>query len=124
MKESFQELVESLKKSRSTCPWTKSMTLEFMSKEILSEAKEIEEAVNKKDFENVKEEVGDVLMDCLTLAIIAEEHGYFTIKESFEEVTKKLKRRKPWVFGDAKVETVEEAIAMWNAIKNKEKENI
>jgi tetrapyrrole methylase family protein/MazG family protein len=112
-----------LKKSRSICPWTKTMTLEFMSKEILSEAKEVEEAVQNKDFEHLKEEIGDVLMDCLTLAIIAEEHGYFTIKEAFEEVTKKIKRRKPWVFGDAKVENIEEAIAMWNEIKRKEKEN-
>ena len=121
MKESFNELVEALWQCREKCPWAKGMTIEGMADEIRKEAEEIKAAVGAKNFDEIREEVGDTIMVCIYLALIAEEKGVFTIKDVFKDVTEKLKRRKPWVFGDEKITTIEGAIKRWKEIKAKEK---
>lgn len=121
MKDSFEQLVNDIRKCRKECPWMKKQTLEKQKKEVLLEAQEVAEAIDKKDYGHLKEELGDLLYDTLHLIEIGVEKGFFTTKEVIEEVNAKIRRRKPWVFGDAKVKTAEEAAAMWNKIKQKEK---
>jgi len=73
------------------------------------------------DYENLKEELGDLLYDLMHLVEIGVEEGLFTTKEVIEQVNAKLVRRKPWVFGDEKIETAEAAEKRWNEIKAEEK---
>ncbi len=122
MKDSFMQLIEAIRKSREKCPWMKEQTLEKQKDEMLSEAKEVAEAIEKKDYENLREELGDLLYDTLHLIEIGTEMELFTAKEVFEEANAKIIRRKPWVFGDEKINTVEEAVARWQEIKKEEKE--
>ena len=121
MENSFKSLVESLKKSRKECPWSKERTIEEQVYELINEANEVLESVKKKDIGNLKEELGDLLMDLISIGVLAEEEKLFTIKEMIEGVKQKLITRKPWVFGGEKVTTKEEAIKRWNEIKKLEK---
>jgi len=122
MKE-FESLVSALKKSREKCPWSRDREIEEHIHELVKEAQEAFEATEKKDYENLKEELGDLLMDLVFISIIAEEKKLFSIKEIIEDVQKKLIRRKPWVFGNETVTTKEGAVARWNQIKEQEKAN-
>ena len=110
MKESFEDLVKVMKKLRKECLWDKEQTFETLVPHTLEEAQEIAEAVEKKDWENLKEELGDVLYHILFYSEIAEEKELFDIKAVMEEAGKKLKRRHPHVFGDVKVSGVEEIL--------------
>jgi uncharacterized protein YabN with tetrapyrrole methylase and pyrophosphatase domain len=116
----FDELIATLKKNRE-CPWCKELTIEAMKKEILSEAKEVADEIDNKDYPALKDELGDLLMDTLHIAILCEEQGLFKAKDVLEMPTKKLHRRKPWIFGNEKVANKEEAVKRWNEIKAEEK---
>jgi len=120
MKKEFEELVEILHICRSNCPWTSRQTIESYAKEAFSEAEEMVKAVEKKDHENLKEELGDMLWDTLMIAHIAEQQGLFTAKEIMQSIVEKIKRRKPYLFEGRKV-TIEEAGRIWEEVKAKEK---
>ena len=122
MKESFQKLYNDLKLSRAKCPWSSEQTLVKHIPELKKEILEVEEAIKNNDPINLKEELGDVFMDAFFLMVIAEEQGIMP-KEVIQNVNEKLVRRKPWVFGDLKIKDKEEAIKVWNQIKQKEKEH-
>ncbi|MBI2129812.1 nucleotide pyrophosphohydrolase [Candidatus Woesearchaeota archaeon] len=121
MKQSFEELVVAIKKTLEKCPWAKEQTIEKHKEEILSEAEEIAEAIDKKDYENLKEELGDLFYDILFICAISEEKKLFTTKEVIDGVKDKLVRRKPWVFGNETVKSSEEAVKRWDEIKKKER---
>ena len=120
MKESLEELVELMLKNKDKCPWVKELTLDSQKLELESEVKEVIEAIDKKDFQNLKEELGDVLWDTLLLACLAEKEGLFTVKEVFQEVSEKIKRRKPWLSEERQV-SLEEAREHWFKAKEEEK---
>ncbi|MEK6868234.1 MAG: MazG nucleotide pyrophosphohydrolase domain-containing protein [Nanoarchaeota archaeon] len=87
------------------------------------EARELIEAMKTKDYEHIKEELGDVLMDWAHACKLAEEQGLFTIKDVLDAVNEKIKRRKPYVLDAEKKEmTKEEAVRIWKEVKKKEKE--
>lgn len=92
-----------------------------MKKELLSEAQEVAEAIDKKDYENLREELGDLLFDLLSIALIAEENKLFGAKRMLDDAAGKLIRRHPHVFGDKKASTPEEAKLLWLEEKEKEK---
>lgn len=122
MKESFEKFYNDLKLSRKKCPWAKEHILSQHLNDLRSEIDEVEQALKKKDDLNLKEELGDVFWDTLYMLVIAEEEKGFNIKEIIENARAKQIRRKPWVFGNVKVNSKEEAIKLWNEIKKKEKE--
>ena len=121
MKNQFEKLYHDLKLARKKCPWANQQTLFAHVEELQEELDEVKQAIEKNDDKNLKEELGDVFMDAFFLMVIAEEKG-IDIKETIKNVNDKLVRRKPWVFGDMKVSSKEEAIRIWNEIKKKEKE--
>ncbi len=120
MKE-MQKLFDALQQSRKKCPWSKEQELQEHFKELEREIEEAKEALDKKDYANLKEELGDVLMDLVFISIIAEEEKLFSLQDMMESANTKLRRRKPWVFGDEKITTKQEAIKRWNEIKSEEK---
>lgn len=121
MEKAMKDFLESLLIQRKKCPWAKNRSIEQQLPELESEIQEFKQAMAKNDLENMREEYGDILWDALFIGVIAEEKGLFSIKEAIQEVHAKLKRRKPWVFGNEKVKTAEEAVKRWHEIKAEEK---
>ena len=120
MKE-FEQLVAALQESRKKCPWSKEQEMKAHLLELQNEVEEALQAIENNDSKNLQEELGDILMDAAFIAIVAEEKGLFKIKDMIDESTKKIKRRKPWVFGSEIITTKEEAASRWNEIKEQEK---
>ena len=124
-KYTYEQLVDIIAELRSDhgCPWDRAQTHESMIKCLRDECEEVVEAINNHDDENLCEELGDVLLQVLLHAQIAKEEGRFTIADVVDGLAKKMIRRHPHVFGDApQAATPEEGLAMWKAIKEKEKE--
>lgn len=105
------------------CPWVRRQTIEKQLDEFKTEIKELEDAITNEDIDNLKEELGDVFWDLLLLIKICEEEHDLKIEDVLEGICQKMIRRKPYVFGDEKAETPEEALIIWKRIKREEKEN-
>ncbi len=122
MKE-FDELVRIAKKLRAPggCPWDRSRKLTDLKEDLLEEAEEVGQALDNKDDENLREELGDLIFNIVLALVIAEEEGKFTGKEVLEDIAKKIISRHTWVFGEDKATTPEEALKIW--AKNKAKED-
>ena len=103
------------------CPWDREQTYESLKKCLADETQEVFEAVDRHDTENLCEELGDVLLQVMLNSQIAKEEGAFTIDDVIDGLCQKMVRRHPHVFGDAKVNTTEEGLALWNEIKAQEK---
>ncbi len=123
-KELFAEMMGIITKLRGPegCLWDRKQTLESLAPNILEEAKEISGAVESEDINNLREELGDLLMVILMEIEIAQEKGLFTYSDVLSGAIKKFVRRHPHVFGDVKVNTPEEALALWKKMKREEKE--
>ena len=120
---SFQELREIVAELRSPegCPWDREQTYESLKKTLSDETQEVLDAVDNKDMENLKEELGDLLLQVVFYAQIASEDGFFTLDDVISGLARKMVRRHPHVFGDEKAETSEEALELWYRIKAMEK---
>ncbi len=126
MKNTFSDLVETfaILRGPNGCPWDKKQTHESLIKCLQNESQELIDAINNKDDENMKEELGDVLLQVLIHSQIAAEEGKFTIDYVIQGLYDKLHRRHPHVFGEhAKAASPEEALAVWREMKKKEREN-
>ena len=123
-KHNMSELLEivSILRSPQGCSWDKAQTFESMRECLKNECQEVIDAIDKKDYENLCEELGDVLLQVLLNAEIASEEGRFNFNDVVQMLAEKLIRRHPHVFGDIKQpETPEEALALWKSVKEKEK---
>ena len=126
--ESFDELKEVVRRLRAPggCPWDKEQTHSSLKAGIIEEATEVISGINiyerTGNAENLKEELGDLLLQVVMQAQIAEEEGIFTMDDVAKGITEKLIRRHPHVFGDVKVSGSDEILANWEEIKAKEKE--
>lgn len=119
--EQLKEIVAELRSDHG-CPWDRAQTHESMIKNLREECEEVIGAIEKKDDENLCEELGDVLLQVLLHAQIATEEGRFSMTEVVDGLAKKLVRRHPHVFGDeAPAATPEEGLARWKAMKEKER---
>ncbi len=123
-KYTYEELLNIVAELRGEhgCPWDKAQTHESLIKCLQEESGEVIEAIQKKDDENLCEELGDVLLQVLMHSQIAAEGQRFTIEDVVDMLAKKLVRRHPHVFGDQKALTPEEGLASWEAVKRMEKE--
>ena len=120
---SFQDLTDVIATLRSEkgCPWDREQTFESLKQCLADETEEAMAAVDNKDMDNLCEELGDVLLLVMMNSQIAREKGFFTIDDVVDGICRKMIRRHPHVFGDAKVNTAAEGLALWNAIKAQEK---
>ena len=119
----FVDLVNIVEKLRSPegCPWDKEQTHESLLPYFLEEAYEVIESVELKEWETLKEELGDVLLHILLQAKIADETNKFNISDSLEVINNKLVNRHPHVFGDDNIDASVEAKQNWEDIKHVEK---
>lgn len=123
-KRTFEELVELMKKLRAPggCPWDREQTLEDLKPFIIEEAYEVVDAIDKGDRTSLREEIGDLLLEAVFAAQIAEEEGSFDISDSITGVHDKLVRRHPHVFGDVIAESAGEVVVNWEKLKNAERQ--
>ncbi|MFD9370749.1 nucleoside triphosphate pyrophosphohydrolase [Streptomyces sp. NPDC060020] len=120
------DLVQVMDRVRRECPWTSRQTHEGLAKYAIEEAYELVEAIEDGDREELREELGDVLLQVVFHARIAEEHEdpdeAFSIDDVAGALVEKLIRRHPHVFGDAEAETPEDVSAHWQRTKAVEKQ--
>ena len=112
-----------LLRSENGCPWDHGcrQTNESIKMSVIEEAYEVLEAINSKNIDNFKEELGDLLLQIIFHSQICSEKNLFTFEDVVEEICKKLIRRHPHVFGDEKITNVDEVLKNWNKIKKEEK---
>lgn len=103
------------------CPWDIEQTHASIRSNMIEEVYEYLEAVDAGDYEGMREELGDVLMQVVFHARMAQEAGRFDLQDIIDEVVDKLIRRHPHVFGDTHVEGSDEVLVNWEAIKKQEK---
>ena len=107
------------------CPWDREQTHGSLKAACVEEAAEVVGGINileqTGNAENLKEELGDLLLQVVMHAQIAKEEGRFTIDDVIDGLCRKMVRRHPHVFGGVKVNSVEEGTALWNQIKMQEK---
>ena len=126
--ESFNKLRETVRHLRAEdgCPWDREQSHESLKPEVIEEAAEVICGINAYEqtgnCENLKEELGDLLLQIVMHAQIAEEEGIFTLDDVISGITEKMVRRHPHVFGNKKVSGSEEVLVNWEEIKRKEKE--
>lgn len=118
----FIEIIAALR-APDGCPWDIKQTHESLKECLVEESGEVIAAIDNKDDENLCEELGDLLLQVVMHAQIAAEEGRFTIDDVIQCVSKKMIRRHPHVFGDVKVSSQEESLALWKKIKAQEKAN-
>jgi len=117
----FEDFVKIVRKLRKECPWDREQTLESLRPFLLEEVNEAISAIEKKDYANLAEEVGDMLLHVVMLSVFAEEDKHFDLAKVIEIVSEKMKRRHPHVFGDLKASNKEEVLVQWEKIKRGEK---
>jgi tetrapyrrole methylase family protein/MazG family protein len=103
------------------CPWDAEQTHESLKRYLVEECYEVIEAIEAEDDRLLQEELGDLLLQPLFHAAIAEERGAFTIDDVLTTLSDKLVRRHPHVFGDQEIRTSDEQVANWEKIKKEEK---
>lgn len=119
----FIEIIAALR-APGGCPWDISQTHESLKECLMEESDEVLQAIDSGDDANLCEELGDVLLQVVMHAQIASEEGRFDINDVIQDVSEKMVRRHPHVFGDVKVTSQEESLALWKKIKEEEKINL
>jgi len=121
----FDELVSLMDRLRGEggCPWDREQTPRDLRGYLLEEAYEVIEAIDEERPELLREELGDLLFQIVFLARIAAERGQFTVRDVARDVTEKMTRRHPHVFGDSDAATSTEVLRQWEEIKAREKES-
>jgi len=117
----FEEVLRVMRTLRGRCPWDKEQTHESLTKYLIEESWELNEAVAHKDPEKIKAELGDVLLQVVFHSVIGEEEGAFTTAEVLSGIRDKLIRRHPHVFGDPRALTPEGVEKQWESIKGEER---
>ena len=122
--EEFLKVIEELR-SEHGCPWDREQTHASLKQCMLEEAYEVIEGIEEYeatgDYKNLREELGDVLLQVVLHAQIAGEEGRFTMGDIVDEICEKMIRRHPHVFGDAAAENSQESLVLWEDIKKQEK---
>ena len=122
--EEFLKVIEELR-SEHGCPWDREQTHASLKQCMLEEAYEVIDGITEYettgDYKNLREELGDVLLQVVLHAQIAKEEGRFTMEDIVDEICEKMIRRHPHVFGDAAAENSKESLVLWEDIKKQEK---
>lgn len=121
--ERLPELVAIMRKllAEDGCPWDREQTLETLRPYVIEEAHEVVDAIDRKNLSDLREELGDLLLQIVFQSELSE--GAFGIDDVIGGICDKLVRRHPHVFGDQKVKDADEVREHWEALKAKEKKD-
>lgn len=118
--EAFERLLIIMDELREKCPWDKKQTTESLRNLTIEETYELADAILNDDYNEIKEELGDLMLHMVFYAKIAEEKGAFNIADALNAVCDKLINRHPHIYGDIEVEDEEEVKRNWEQLKLKE----
>lgn len=123
--EDFVKIIEKLR-AKDGCPWDREQTHDSLRPCMMEEAAEFVSSVRiyheSGSAENMREELGDILLQVVMHSVIAEEEELFTLRDVVEEVSEKMVRRHPHIFGTVHADSSEQVLQNWDEIKKKEKE--
>lgn len=121
----LQELKETVSRLRGPggCPWDREQTHKSLCDHLIEECAELLDTIDRDDTVHMREELGDLLLHIYLHAQMEDEIGHFDIEDVARDINDKLIRRHPHVFGDVKIEGVEELYEQWESIKSSEKKN-
>ncbi|MCA0267602.1 MAG: nucleoside triphosphate pyrophosphohydrolase [Bacteroidetes bacterium] len=117
LRDALADFVALVRHLRRDCPWDREQTHASTRSNLLEEAYEAADAIDREDWPDFSKELGDVLLHVVFHSVIAEGDGRFTLLDVVTQETEKLVRRHPHVFGDAAVSGTTEVLANWEAIK-------
>lgn len=122
--EQFERAVSIMARLRAPggCPWDREQTFDSIKPYTLEETYEVLEAIDNRDWDELKSELGDLLLQVLFYAEMAQEEGRFTIGDVLDRLSNKLVSRHPHVFGDVEAKTPADVLRNWEALKAREKE--
>lgn len=121
--EAFGKLLDIMDELREKCPWDKKQTMESLRILTIEETHELADAVISNNLDEIKSELGDILLHMVFYAKIGEEKGAFDIADVLHGISEKLIHRHPHIYGNTKVENEQEVKENWEQIKLKEKAN-
>ena len=123
MKSNIEKLLETMRilRGENGCKWDREQTHKSIRENMLEEAYEAIDAINANDMKHLKEELGDVLLQVVLHAQIADDNGYFNFDDVAKNINEKLIHRHPHVFSDTKVANVGEILSNWEKLKLEEK---
>jgi MazG family protein len=123
--EKFQQLVALMARLRGPggCPWDREQTFDTIKPYTLEETYEVLDAIDRRDWKEVAEELGDLMLQVVFYAQMAEEQGLFQISDSLDAINWKLIRRHPHVFGEEKAQSAGDVKRIWGEIKAAEKKD-
>lgn len=113
----FMNLIKIMKRLREECPWDRKQTAHSLRQYILEEAYEAVESIDNQDWQELKNELGDLMLQIVFQAEIAQENNLFTLQAVLHQINDKLIRRHPHVFGEIKVKNADEVKENWEQIK-------
>jgi len=121
--EKFQKLVDIMARLRGPggCPWDREQTFDTIKPYTLEETYEVLDAIDRRDWPGLAEELGDFLLQAVFYAQMAAEANLFSIDDALEAINRKLVRRHPHVFGEGSAETAGDVKRIWGEIKTAEK---
>jgi XTP/dITP diphosphohydrolase len=119
-KEQFERLLHIMDELREQCPWDKKQTIETLRPLTIEETYELADAILDKDYENIKKELGDILLHLVFYARIGREEGKFDMAQSIDSLCQKLIHRHPHIYGDVKVDNEDQVKENWEKLKLKE----
>jgi tetrapyrrole methylase family protein / MazG family protein len=120
MSDVYTDFVSIVRRLRRECPWDREQTHESIRQNLIEEAYEVIDAIDSKDAEELKQELGDLFLHIVFHSVIAEEANTFTLDDVIRTISEKLIRRHPHVFGDTVVNGQEEVKRNWERIKMNE----
>ena len=119
--EAFGRLLDIMDTLREECPWDRKQTLETLRHLTIEETYELADAIEGNDLQEIKKELGDLMLHMVFYSKIGSEKGAFDVADVLNAVCEKLIHRHPHIYGDVEANTEEEVKANWEAIKLKEK---
>lgn len=116
----LERLITIMNELREKCPWDKKQTIHTLRQQTIEETYELADAITDKNWNGIKEELGDLLLHIVFYSKIGEEKGRFTMQDVIDSVCEKLISRHPHIYGDVKVNNDEDVKRNWEQIKLKE----
>ena len=98
------------------CPWDREQTFDTIKPYLLEETYEVMQAIDDRDWRELADELGDLLLQSVFFAQMASEEGHFRIEDSLDAINNKLIRRHPHIFGDSEAHTAEDVKKRWDEI--------
>ena len=118
---SIENLLDVMSELRNKCPWDQKQTFDTLKKLTIEETYELVDAIDKKKYDDIKDELGDLLLHIIFYSKIASENKKFNFNDVLNSLIEKLIYRHPHIYGDIKVSSIDEVKKNWERLKVKDK---